>query len=82
MLPSCILNHVEVKSAILDTVAELEDFELVLGRFILLFSHFYIDVIHVLRSVLISHIIWNLSRLQMVHHGVHAWDLIKIDGSV
>ena len=77
MLATCILHHVEIKGTILDTVTELEDLELTLGCSVIFFSKVSEDMVHILNSVLSSHLLWYLSPLQLAHHGIHSWHLLQ-----
>ena len=45
MLSLCVLYHIEVKCTSFDAMAELEDFELILCRLILLFRDLCVTVI-------------------------------------
>ena len=65
MLATCVLHHIKVESPILHTVTKLEYLKLTLRCFVVLFGEISEDVIHVLHGVLLSHIIGNLSVLQL-----------------
>ena len=81
MLPACVLYHVEVEGAVFDPVAELEDFELVLRRFVLLLGQVRVHVFHVLGGVLIAHLLRQVVvvLLQVGHHLVDHGHLIELD---
>ena len=78
MLAARILHHIEAVAAIFDAVAELEDLELILGRFVLLFSQVSVDLFHVLGCMLGSHILRNLLRLELLHHCRHTWEGLDV----
>jgi len=61
VLPPCVLNHIEVESAVLDTVAELEHFELAFGGAVLLISQIGENILHVLGCVFDLHFLWDFS---------------------
>lgn len=72
MLPTCILDHIEVKCAVFHPMTELEDLELTLGSLVLLVGKVGVDLIHVLGRVLLPHVLGDLGRLKLCHHCIHA----------
>ena len=79
MLSASILNHVEAKSAIFDSVAELEDLELTFRYLVLLFGQVSEYILHVLNSVLYSHLLRDVCTGQLRHHSIHPWHLLKTE---
>ena len=56
MLAAGVLNHIEIEGSVLDSMAELEHFELIFRRSILLVSQLSKHIFCVLVGVLSSHL--------------------------